>query len=139
MSSSVQAYNSYKNSMVETASPGKLLLMLYDACLRHLELAEKAVERGEKEKMHNHLVKAQEIVMELMSSLDMQYDISKSLYSLYDYMYGRLVEANVKKTAEPVQEVAGFMAELRSTWDEAIKRAANVRHPGSPDNLDVKG
>lgn len=131
MSVHAQAYERYRASMIETASPGRLLLMLYDAAVQNLDLARKGLADGNIPSVHKHLVKTQDIVMELMSTLNMEYEISKNLYSLYDYLYRRLVQANVEKSAELVDEVRGFIVELRDTWREAVKRTGQARATGS--------
>lgn len=121
MSVNAQAYEQYKNSIVETASPGRLLLMLYDAGIRNLDGARQAIDENNVQEAHKCLLRAQEIVVELMSTLNMDYDIAKNLYNLYEYFYRQLVQANIGKNAELVDEVRDFMAELRDTWREAIR------------------
>ncbi|NSW83193.1 MAG: flagellar export chaperone FliS [Syntrophothermus sp.] len=126
MSVNINAYQQYRNSTVETASPGTLLLMLYDAAIQNLEGAKRAIEGNDMAGAHNYLTRAQDIVLELMSTLNMEYQISKSLWSLYDYLYRQLVQANVKKSLELVEEVYGFMTELRDTWREAVRKAGRT-------------
>ncbi|MGE5404693.1 MAG: flagellar export chaperone FliS [Candidatus Saccharibacteria bacterium] len=141
MSTNSQAYSQYKTSMIETASPAKLLLMLYDAAIRNLERAKQAIDDKDNEATHKHLVKAQDIILELMYSLNMDYEISKSLFSLYEYMHHQLVQANVKKNKEMIDEVLTFMVELRNTWDEAIKKlaASSKTAEKTTERFDVKG
>lgn len=127
MSVNTQAYSQYKTSMVETASPGRLLLMLYDAAIKNLDIANAALPEKDFIKVHTHLIKTQEIILELKASLNMDIAISESLCNLYDYMYKQLVFANVKKTSEPILEVRDYLAELRSTWEEAIKKAGSIK------------
>lgn len=124
MSVKAQAYQQYRNSVVETASPGRLLLMLYDAAIRNLDTAHRAIEDQNTSQANDCLLKAQDILLELMSTLDMEYEIAKQLLSLYDFMYRQLIEANVKKDVELVDGVHGFLVELRDTWQEAMKRSA---------------
>ncbi|MGE5418046.1 MAG: flagellar export chaperone FliS [Acidobacteriota bacterium] len=141
MSTNSQAYSQYKTSMIETASPAKLLLMLYDAAIRNLERSKKAIDDKDNEATHKHLVKAQDIILELMYSLNMDFEISKSLFSLYEYMHHQLIQANVKKNKELIDEVLTFMVELRNTWDEAIKKLASSSKQEGPatQGFDVKG
>jgi flagellar protein FliS len=75
------------------------------------------------EKANNNLVKAQNIIQEFMSTLDMNYQVSNGLYTLYDFMNNRLVEANIKKDKAIVEEVRGFAEDLRDTWTQAMKFA----------------
>lgn len=140
MSVNLQAYEQYKHSVVETASPGRLLLMLYDAAIRNLDGAKRALSERGVQGTHHLLVKTQDIIMELMSTLNMDYDIAKNLFSLYEYLYSQLVKANVKKDAELVEEVHSFMLELRDTWQEAIKRAGTALNAANQiTSVNVKG
>lgn len=123
---SAYAYEAYKNTAIETASPGKLLLMLYDGAIRNLDNARQAILDHDTAASHKHLLKAQDIILELMCTLNMDYDIAKNLYSLYDFMYRQLVQANVKKDPEMAAEVRGLLAELRETWDQAIKKVGST-------------
>lgn len=137
--------------MVETASPGRLLLMLYDAAIKNLEMAKLALADKNIVASHNALVKAQDIIQELKCSLNMEIELSQTLYGLYEYMYLQLVQANVRKDVEPVLEVQGFLAELRAVWDEAIRKtsvtAAAVARPAEESapapvelkSLNIKG
>lgn len=123
---SAYAYEAYKNTAIETASPGKLLLMLYDGAIRNLDNARQAILDQDTVASHKHLLKAQDIILELMCTLNMEYDIAKNLYALYDFMYRHLVQANVKKDPEMVVEVRELLAELRATWDQAVKKVGST-------------
>lgn len=118
---SAYAYNQYKNTAVETASPGKLLLMLYDAAIRNLDKAQQAILEKDIPTSHKNLVKTQDIIKEFMCTLNMDYEISKNLFSLYEYMLQQLVQANVKKDPELVAEVRGYLTDLRETWQTALR------------------
>ncbi|MGE5396022.1 MAG: flagellar export chaperone FliS [Chitinophagales bacterium] len=121
MSSNPQAYSQYKTSMVETSSPGKLLLMLYDAAVKNLENAQRAMQEKDLMRAHQGLVKTQDIIAELKCTLNMDFEISRNLFSLYEYIYNQLVQANVRKSPELVEEALSFIIELRSVWQEAFK------------------
>lgn len=117
------AYQQYRHQQVNTASQEKLLLMLFDGAIRFCRHAVKALQEKQHETGHANLVKAQNIILELGDSLNMDFEIAHNLHSLYDYLYRRLVEANIKKDAAVVEEVLQFLAELRSTWAEAAVKA----------------
>ena len=117
------AYRQYQNDMVNTATPQDLTLMLYNGLIRFLKLAYQGMEENNIEKANNNILRAQDIITEFMSTLDMQYDISHGLYALYDYMNGRLIDANVKKDKAIVEEITGYAEELRDTWAKAMKIA----------------
>jgi len=112
-------YQQYRQQQVNTATPDRLLIMLYDGALRFCQQAKTALEQKQMELAHVNLTKAQNIIVEFMTTLNMNYEISRNLYALYDYLYNRLVEANIKKDAAIVEEASGFLTELRKTWAEA--------------------
>ncbi len=126
MSTQPQVYASYRNSAVETASPGKLLLMLYNAAIRNLDNAVQSIADKDIESAHKSIVRTQDIVSEFMCSLNMEYEISEKLLALYDYLHRRLVEANIHKNVEIIKEVRGFLVELRDAWQEAVKKASST-------------
>ncbi|NMA95831.1 MAG: flagellar export chaperone FliS [Clostridiales bacterium] len=114
-------YKQYENQNVMTASAGELVLMLYNGFLRFLRQAIEYIQGNEIEKAHNSILRAQAIIEELMFTLDADYEISKSMEQLYDYMGGRLVDANISKDIETLNEIIDLMVDLRDTWAEAIK------------------
>ncbi|NLV17854.1 MAG: flagellar export chaperone FliS [Syntrophomonadaceae bacterium] len=140
MSANMQEYASYKNTAIETANPGKLLLLLYDAAIRNLDEAVISIGNKDLGAAHHRLIKSQDIVLEFICTLNMDYEVSHRLKELYDYMYRRLVEANVKKDAEIIEEVRGLLGELRDTWREAVSKT-NVRVPAAVGGggLNVQG
>ena len=114
-------YQSYKQNSVNTASPGELTLMLYNGCLKFITLAKKAINEGNVEAKNTNLIKAQNIIHEFMVTLNMDIKVSSELMVMYDYLHRRLVEANVKSDLAILEEVEGFVTELRDTWKEAIQ------------------
>ena len=110
--------NAYKNNQVTTAPKKKLLIMLYDGAIKNLKLAEIALQDKSIEKVNTHLIKTQDILAELMSTLNFEAggEIAKNLYQLYDYMYVKLIRANIDKDIDAIIEVKIFMEELRDTW-----------------------
>lgn len=117
-------YAAYMNTQIETATPEALITMLYDGAVRFCGQAKQALGRGDLASTNNFLGRAQAIIAELASSLDMERggDIAKNLSALYDYMYRRLVEANIKKDAPIIDEVSGMITDLRNAWVEAARR-----------------
>lgn len=114
--------NTYKNQQIMTASPEMLTLMLYNGAIRFVTESIQGIEEGDYSKAHNANLRAQDIIKEFMSTLDMNYDISKNLFSLYEYMNYRLVQANLKKDLVQLEEVKGMLTEFRDTWMEVIKQ-----------------
>lgn len=119
-------YNQYKENSINTATPEELTLMLYNGLVKFLMQAQNAIEVKNIEKSNNSIIRAQAIIKEFQSTLDMNYEVSKNLDSMYDYMYRRLVEANIKKDNSIIEEVLGYAKELRDTWATAMKLA---KHP----------
>lgn len=115
------AYNAYKQNSVTTASPGELTLMLYNGCLKFLHQAKKGILEKNIEVKNTNLIKAQNIIKELMSTLNMDLAVSNEMLPLYDYMNRRLMEANIKSDSSIIDEVEGLVVEFRDTWKEVIK------------------
>lgn len=107
---------------VQTASPGELTLMLYNGCIRALKQALAGIEAKDVASKHQHIIKAQNILEELQSTLNMDYEISSNLYSLYDFMQNQLIQANLHMDVEAVRTCIGLMNELRDAWAEAVKQ-----------------
>lgn len=115
------AYQVYQNNQVNTASKGKLLLMLYDGGLKFLRLSILALEEKNFEKTNEYLKKTQNIIHELMVTLNFDAgEIAKNLYSLYDFMNHELIQANIQKDIEKIKNIQSMMEELRNTFAEII-------------------
>ncbi|MFS1514791.1 flagellar export chaperone FliS [Chengkuizengella sp. SCS-71B] len=113
--------NKYLQTSIQTASPAKLLIMLYDGAIKFSKLAIVAIEDKNYEAANTNIVKVQNIINEFMVTLDQKADIAKDLMKLYEYMMHRITEANMKKDVQAMEEVIGFLQELRETWVEANK------------------
>ena len=116
-------YDAYKSNAVFTASKEELTLMLYDGALKFCNQAHVALEKKDFEKCNEMSQKAQNIIMEFQATLNHKYEISAQLYTVYDYLLRRLVEANIKKDSEILIEVRDHIRTLRDTWKEAMKIA----------------
>ena len=101
----------YRQSQVETASPAQLVVMLYDGAIRFLTVAREKMASGEIEARHANLLKAQKIVAELLSSLNLKEggEVAENLQRVYTYMHGELVDANVNDRLEPIDDVLHMM------------------------------
>lgn len=111
----------YQRNAVQTASPAKLTLMLYDGAVKFANMAIDALEEGNIEKAHNNIVKVQNIIVEFRSTLDMKYPVAKDFDVVYDYIYRRLVEANMKKDKEIMEEALRHIKTMRDTWKEVMR------------------
>ncbi|WP_078543857.1 flagellar export chaperone FliS [Litchfieldia alkalitelluris] len=114
-------YQKYQTNAATTASPGELTLMLYNGCLKFINLAGKAMEEGNIQEKNTNLQKAQNIITELTITLNMDFEISQNLRSMYEYMNRRLMEANMKNDLEILKEVEEYVVDFRNTWKEAIQ------------------
>jgi flagellar protein FliS len=114
------AYQVYQQNEVLTASKGKLLIMLYEGAIKFLRFAKVAIDEKNIEDANKYLIKAQNIISELMATLNMDYDISKDLYSLYDYMKYRLTQANIKKDKAIIDEIIDMLSGFKDTWQKAM-------------------
>ena len=101
-----------------TANSIDLIVMLYDALKKNLILGKRRIAKNDIEGTHNHLIKAQEIVTALITSLDMNYQISEDLLSIYDFILRGAEEANAKKDPAPLEPLIEIVDDLRSAWDE---------------------
>lgn len=115
------AYTQYNNSKVLTASPGELTLMLYEGAIKFCNIAILAVEQKDIEKAHIHITKVERIIDYLRQTLDMQYPVAQDFDRIYSYLGQRLVEANIKKDAEILEEVNGHLRSVRDTWKEVMR------------------
>jgi len=114
----------YLQDSINTASPGKLLLMLYDRLVLDLMQAEEALGGGDREQAHEKLTHAQEIIIELHSSLDIEaWSGAPGLASLYTYLLTELIGANIGKDAARVTSCRTLVEPLRDTWREAAALA----------------
>lgn len=116
-----RAAQMYQKNAVQTASPAKLTLMLYDGAVKFTNIAIEAIEAGDIEKAHNNIVKAQNIIVEFRSTLDIKYPVAKDFDVVYDYIYRRLVEANMKKDKDILVEALKHIKTMRDTWREVMK------------------
>ncbi|HCX64255.1 MAG TPA: flagellar export chaperone FliS [Eubacteriaceae bacterium] len=112
------AGNAYKNNEVMTASSKKLVILLYEGVVKNLKLAKIYIEEQNIQKTNAVVGKAQDIIAELMSTLNFDEggEIAGNLYALYEYMYRKTISANINKSSQELDEVIGYFEELKETW-----------------------
>lgn len=115
------AYAQYNNSKVLTASPAELTLMLYDGAIKFCNVAIIAVEQKDIEKANNNILKVERIIDYFRQTLDMSYEVAQDFERVYAYLSQRLVEANIKKDKEILEEVNQHLHSMRDTWKEVMK------------------
>lgn len=114
-------YQAYQQNSVNTASPGELTLMLYNGCLKFLNLAKQAISDKNISEKNVNLQKAQNIINELIVTLNMEIEISKQIMPLYDFIRRQLIEANVKNDIKAIEDAEAIITDFRDTWKEVIQ------------------
>lgn len=118
----VNPYARYKENSVNVASSEQLVIMLVDGAVKYTKVARLALERGDKERAHKELLRVQGIYVELISSLDSNAgDFTINLLNIYDFIRTKLIEANIKKDINVIDEVIPVIEDVRDMWYE-IKR-----------------
>lgn len=115
------AASAYKNSKIMTASPAELTLMLYDGAVKFCNIALMALEKGDYDKVNENIIKAEKIIMEFRRTLDFKYPVAKDFDVIYDYIYRRLVDANLKKDPEILEDALRHIKDMRETWREVMR------------------
>ena len=116
------AANLYQGIKINTASPAELTLMLYEGAIKFCNKALYGMEQNDIEKINENLLKAQRIITELRTTLDHKYEVAKEFELVYDYIYRRLIEANIKKDADILEEALDYIRQMRDTWKEVMKK-----------------
>lgn len=127
--------NIYRKTATTTASPGELVLMLYDGALRFMAAAELGFQEEhfarQNEQIHNNILRTQAIITELQATLNMEKggEFSQNLYRLYDFMQDHLTQANREKNIEKIKVVAGFMQDIRDAWAQMLLQQSQAQAP----------
>lgn len=113
-----QSIDQYRKAAINSASPLQLVIMLYDGSMKFMLAAKVAMEAEDRFTQNEKLQRAQRIISELTSCLDMEAggDIAQNLYSLYDFVYNRLVEANIQDRPDYIDQAMKVMSDLRESW-----------------------
>lgn len=117
----MNAAMAYQRNAIQTASPAELTAMLYDGAVKFCNIAATAIEEKNIEKAHNNIIKAQNIIVEFRSTLDYKYPVAKDFDLVYDYIYRKLVEANMRKDIDALNEALKYIKEMRETWKEVMR------------------
>ncbi|SDH20011.1 flagellar protein FliS [Alteribacillus persepolensis] len=119
--------HAYQQNAIQTASRGDLTLLLYNGCLKFIDKADKAMGEQDMEKKNQFIVRAQDIIRELMVTLKTDTELGKNIYQLYDFIHRRLIDANISNDNEALHEARRFVQEFRDTWKETIKLDRQAR------------
>ncbi len=126
----VNAAEAYRRQQIMNAPPEQLTLMLYNGCLKFIDEGISSVEEKKYEDANTSLQKAQRIISEFRLTLNMDYEISHQLLPLYNYIYDRLVEGNVRSDTAKLTEAKEIVSELRDAWVGAMKKARQEKAQG---------
>lgn len=123
----------YQKAAVTTLDQGTLIMMLYDGAIKFMNIALVKIEKNELEGAHNAITRSKEIIAELMGSLKTEGtgDVAKNLKSMYSYMYDRLIDANIRKDVEIINEIIALMDELRDGWKVVLKERKQTAQANS--------
>lgn len=125
----------YNQDAILSASPNRLLTMLFDRLMLDLQRAEAAQSEQDWSRASGHLIHAQDIVAELAGTLDVErWDGGQNLLAIYLFSSTKLVSANVEHSVERTREVITIMEPLRQTWHEAAAIVAQqqaAQHGGT--------
>ncbi len=124
-------YQAYANNPV-SSKPEDLTLMLYDGAIKFGNLAKVAIEKKDYPSAHKYIIRVQDIIREFQITLDRQYPISEEFDRMYDYIYRRLVTANIEKNVEILDECIDLIREFRDTWKEVIRLVREEKKGNAP-------
>jgi flagellar protein FliS len=144
------ALSAYRETRIKTASQGQLVVMLYDEALKHLDRglellglnASGKKDPGKIEHVNKAILKTQDIITELMVSLDFDQggEIAKNLFSLYTWFNKELLEANIKQDRRRLTIIRNMISDLRSAWSEiAGKNAVGTAAAGDAGGINIAG
>jgi len=125
MQTAQNTLNAYTQVDVETASQGKLIVMLFNGAIKRAEEAKRQMEKGDRQSVHNNLIRAQDILGELRGALNMKAgEIAQNLDRIYEYLQHLLVQANIRKEPSHIDECVSLLTDMRDTWRELFDRLA---------------
>ncbi|MBN1837168.1 MAG: flagellar export chaperone FliS [Spirochaetales bacterium] len=140
---STDPLRSYRETQIKTAAQGKLILMLYDGALKFLSLAREGLEAQHRkyDEVSTHLIRCQDIISELMVSLDFDRggEIARNLFSLYMYCNRRILDANIKKDTAPLEEVKRILSGLRDAWASIADKAPSEGLSAEGGGVNIAG
>lgn len=118
----LNSIRAYRKTTVITADPGKLVLMCYEGAIEQLKIAKINYHGKDYIAKFKALTKAINFIDELLYSLDFQKggNIARNLEALYNYMTRRILQADVNRDIEGIDEVIGILTDLLSAWKEII-------------------
>ncbi|WP_054739614.1 flagellar export chaperone FliS [Cellulosilyticum ruminicola] len=114
-------YAKYQENSINTASGPELTLMLYNGAIKFCNIAVEAINNKNVAKAHENIIKVENIIMELRATLNKKYPIALEMDQIYEYIYEILVQGNIKKDPEKVEEACKLIRTYRDAWQIAMK------------------
>lgn len=121
-------YQSYRQNSVTTAGPEELVVLMYKGLEKFIKQGILYAQQKNYERANDVLLRAQDIVSELMLSLDMDMDVSHQLYALYDFVLSSIRDGNVKKDPGVLEQTLGIVTELRKAWEGALVSVRQIKY-----------
>ena len=130
-------YQTYRQTQAATSSQAELIVLLYRGAVRFAAKARLHMQNGDVEGAHNSLLKAQEIVVELMLGLKPnQEQVTQDLYALHNYVYQVLYDANIRKDVALIDEALTHLRQMLSTWEEIAIPSRSQPSPAGVVQID---
>lgn len=117
----VNAALAYQNNKIKSATPAELTLMLYEGAIKFCNMAIDGIDAKDISKANTNIIKAEKIITHLRVTLDFKYSVAQEFDTVYDYLYGRLVMANIRKDKSILEEALEHLREMRDTWKQVMK------------------
>lgn len=119
----INAALAYQNNKINTASPAELTLMLYEGAIKFCNIAMIAIDEKDFSKTNINIIKVEKIITELRATLNFKYPVAQDFDKVYNYVYSRLITANIRKDKNILEEVLEHLRGMRDTWKDAMKQA----------------
>ena len=113
--------NAYQRNAIMTATPAELTLMLYEGAIKFCNIAIVAIKKKDFEKANANIKKAQAIINELRVTLDHKYSVWEDFERVYDYIARRLLDANLQKDIEIIEDALKYIREMSDAWKEVMR------------------
>lgn len=123
-------YEKYKQQDVLMANPVELIIMLYDGCIKQLKLAKIAIQDAKMENVNVCLQKAQDIIMELIMSLDLHYEMASELLKIYEFIIDEIVDINISKNETKIDPIVEILNDLKKSWQHVLKESKLIESIG---------
>ncbi len=135
-----KAQQTYKTTSIQTASQGRLVVMLFEGAIKFMNGFIEAVRAGHIEGAHENAMKAQRIMTELTLALDHTKggDVSRSIEAAYEDIRRRMTMANIRKDVAVAETVIKDLDAFRETWSTVFKQVDLEAHPPQAQGVSIR-